>query len=102
MTSLASGTRASTRSVRMPRHEADCTPPSRPLQRAFQRSIGGADIPATIGVDLERLCPPLDDFPIDDDLADADQARQFEHRIEKNRFHDGAQSARTSLACDGL
>src|SRR5947209_18572315 len=45
-----------------------------------------------IGVDVERLCPPFHDFPIDDDLTDPGQARQLKHRIKEESLNDRAQT----------
>src|SRR6516165_4499674 len=55
-----------------------------------------------VGVDVERPRGTLDDLFRDHDLLDAFEARQVEHGVEQDTFHDRAQAARTSLAIDGL
>src|SRR5882724_2882302 len=52
------------------------------------------------GVDIERPCGALNNFPGDHDLLDAFEARQVEHGVEQDALHDRAQAARTGLALD--
>src|SRR2546425_2683712 len=53
-------------------------------------------------VDVERPRGALDDLFRDHDFLDAFQARQIEHGVEQDTFHDRAQAARAGLAVDGL
>src|SRR5262249_36817030 len=55
-----------------------------------------------VGIDVERPRGTLDDLFRDYDLLDAFEARQVEHGVEQNAFHDRAQAARAGLAVDGL
>ena len=54
------------------------------------------------GIDVERPRRALDDLFRDHDLLHAFEARQIEHGIEQDTFHDRAQSARACLAVDRL
>src|SRR6516164_5721402 len=55
-----------------------------------------------VGINVERPRGTLDDLFRDHDLLDAFEARQVEHRVEQDTFHDRAQAARAGLAVDGL
>jgi hypothetical protein len=55
-----------------------------------------------VGIDVERPRGPLDDLFRDHDLLDALEARQVEHGVEQDTFHDRAQATRAGLAVDGL
>src|SRR6266404_1279061 len=58
-----------------------------------------------IGFSVHRTQRPrgaLDDLFRDHDFLYAFEARQVEHRVEQDTFHDRAQSARPGLAVDGL
>src|SRR5690606_27168712 len=93
-------------------------PLARPIRRAgearadYRRSLrgssrrrasgAGSDIAAAVGVDEQRLAASLDDVAVDDDLLDAVETRQVEHRLEQDALHDRAQPARTGLALDRL
>src|SRR5205823_9015749 len=75
--------------------------------RCTVRSISDANIAPAIGVDMERSCPPFDDFSIDHNLADADKARQLEHGVEQDGFEDRPQPTGPSFpqyrfVCNGL
>src|SRR5690606_13595641 len=52
-----------------------------------------AHVLATVGVDRKRLCAALDHLAVDDDLLDAGEAREIEHRLEQDVLHDRAQAA---------
>src|SRR6266542_3275305 len=60
--------------------------------------------PATRAHRRTRALPrgALDDLFRDHDFLDAFEARQVEHGVEQDTFHDRAQSARPGLAVDGL
>src|SRR5260221_6088325 len=81
------------------RHAASARAPA-PRTATARSGAGARTLAAAIGVDVERLGAALDDFAIDDDLADARQAGQLEHRIEQDRLEDRAQPARPGLAQD--
>ena len=49
-----------------------------------------------VGINVERPRGTLDDFFRDHDLLDAFEARQVEHGVEQDTFHDRAQAARRS------
>src|SRR5579883_2750249 len=71
------------------------------MPRAQGLASSGAGALATpVGMDVEGYRPAFDDLAIDDDLADAIETRQLEHRIEEDRLHDRAQPARSGLAQD--
>src|SRR5215471_9815165 len=55
-----------------------------------------------VGVDVERTCRALDDFPGDDNLLHALETRQIEHRVEQYALHDRTQPPRAGLALDCL
>ena len=57
---------------------------------------------AAVGIDVERPGGSLDDLLGDHDLLDPFQARQIEHGVEQDAFHDRAQAARAGLAVDRL
>src|SRR5690606_29818552 len=65
-------------------------------------SGAGADVAAAVRIDEQRLATAFHNVPVDDDLLDAVQAGQVEHRLEQDAFHDGAQAPRTGLALDRL
>src|SRR6266545_5050754 len=54
------------------------------------------------GVDIERPCGALHNFPGDHHLLDAFEARQVEHGVEQDALHDRAQPPRAGLAVDRL
>src|SRR5690606_31875683 len=75
--------------------------------RSLARRAGGSgrDVRLLLGalrVDVERTGRTLDHLVGDDDLADAFQRRQFEHRVEQDLLHDRAQAAGAGLADDRL
>src|SRR3546814_4559006 len=70
--------------------------------RAGKQSGAGARLALALRVDIERARFAIDHFGADDDFLDAFKRRQVEHRIEENRFHDGAKSTRAGLAFDRL
>src|SRR6516162_7437616 len=66
--------------------------------RSVAASVAGTHITPAVRVDVKRLRPPFDDLAIDHDLADADETRQFEHRVEQDCLHNRAEPARSGLA----
>src|SRR5947209_20074903 len=72
-------------------------------RRQPPRSLcGGATFLVALGVDVKRSRFPIHDFWADDDLFDAFEARQIEHRIEQDAFHDRAQAAGPRAPVDRL
>src|SRR5215471_338566 len=55
-----------------------------------------------VGIDVERPRGTLDDLFRDHDLLDAFEARQVEHGVEQDTFHNRAQAACAGPAVDGL
>src|SRR6516165_1843635 len=70
---------------------------ARAARLALGRARGGAS-----SVDVKRLCGALHNFPGDHHLLDAFHARQIEHGVEQDTFHDRAQAPRAGLAVDRL
>src|SRR4029453_18107549 len=61
-----------------------------------------ARVARLVGIDVEWPRDALDAFFRDHDLLDTFEARQIEHGVEQDTFHDRAQSARSGLAVDGV
>src|SRR5437763_15307348 len=82
------------------RHAASCHPAMQPTQgapasrRPILTGSGAGTLAATIGVNVKRLGASFDDLAVDDDLADAREAGQLEHRIEQDRLEHRARAAR--------
>src|SRR6516225_5057505 len=59
-------------------------------------------IAGTIDVYVERSCGARHDLRGDHHFLDAFEARQVEHGVEQDAFHDRTQPTRPGLAVDGL
>src|SRR5262245_30806396 len=75
------------------RRDRLCTVSKRyPFRRHAARLVlRCARVAGAVGIDVERPRGTLDDLFRDHDLLDAFEARQVEHGVEQDTFHDRAQ-----------
>src|ERR1700687_2242985 len=74
----------------------------RPSADALRSGARRGRVALAVGIDIERTRPALDHLAANDHLFHAFQARQVEHGVEQDAFHDRTQAAGAGLAIDCL